>query len=82
MGRVVFCLHKDHPVVTVTRFNGTNLYVNAELIQTVEGVPDTVITLVNNVKVVVKESPEQVVASIIAYHRKVRNSRLVSELGE
>ncbi len=35
-------------MIRVTRFNGTKIYLNAELIQSVEGTPDTVITLTNN----------------------------------
>jgi flagellar protein FlbD len=60
-------------MIRVTRLNGTKLYVNAELIQTVEGTPDTVISLINNVKIVVKESPEAIVAEIIEYQRQVHN---------
>jgi flagellar protein FlbD len=61
-------------VIQVTRFNGTKLYVNTEMIQTVEGTPDTVITLTNEVKIVVKESAQEIVARIIAYQREVRQT--------
>lgn len=60
-------------MIRVTRLNGTKLYVNAELIQTVEGTPDTVISLINNVKIVVKESPETIVTEIIEYQREIHN---------
>lgn len=60
-------------MIRVTRLNGTKLYVNAELIQTVEGTPDTVISLINNVKIVVKESPETIIAEIIEYQREIHN---------
>jgi len=69
-------------MIPVTRFNGTHFYINAELIQAVEGTPDTVITLTNNVKIVVKETPEQVVDSIIEYRRKIWNNRFISTIGE
>ncbi|MCB9134616.1 MAG: flagellar FlbD family protein [Anaerolineales bacterium] len=58
-------------MIPVTRFNGSTIYLNAELIQSVEGTPDTVITLTNQVKIVVKDSPTKVVEAIIAYQRKV-----------
>jgi flagellar protein FlbD len=69
-------------MIRVTRFNGTILYLNAELIQSVEGTPDTVITLSNNVKVIVKEAPQDVVNRIIAYQRAVRNPGLALPPGE
>ena len=60
-------------MIRVTRFNGTKLYINAELVQTVEGQPDTVISLTSGKKVLVKEPPANVVELIISYHQKVRN---------
>ena len=69
-------------MIRVTRFNGTKLYLNAELIQTVEGAPDTVITLTNNVKIVVKESAEEVISEILVYQREVRQAPLINSLRE
>ncbi len=63
-------------MISITRFNGTIIYLNAELIQSVEGTPDTVITLTNNVKVVVKEKPQEVIKKIITYQRLVHNPQL------
>jgi flagellar protein FlbD len=60
-------------MIPVTRFNGSKLYINAELIQSVERTPDTIITLTNKVIVLVKESPEEIVSRMIAYHREIRN---------
>jgi len=39
-------------------------YLNADLIQTVEATPDTVVSLASNAKVVVIETPEEIVALI------------------
>jgi flagellar protein FlbD len=69
-------------MIKVTRFNGTKIYLNAELVQSVEGTPDTVITLTNNVKLLVKEKPEDVISKILAYQRLVHNPQLSFELGE
>ena len=59
-------------MIEVTRLNGSRLYVNADMISFVEATPDTVVSLANGEKVVVKESPEQLVAAIVAYQRHVR----------
>jgi flagellar protein FlbD len=56
-------------VITVTRLDGAELVVNAELIQLVEAMPDTHLTLTDGRKLIVTESPEEVVARVIAYRR-------------
>ncbi len=61
-------------MILVSRFNGSQFYVNAELVQTIESTPDTVITLTNNTKMVVKEKAEVVVERMIEYHRAVRRA--------
>jgi flagellar protein FlbD len=63
-------------MISITRFNGTIISINADLIQSVEGTPDTVITLTNNVKVVVREKPQEVIRKIITYQRLVHNPQL------
>jgi flagellar protein FlbD len=67
-------------VIPITRLNGSKFYVNAELIRYVEGTPDTVISLIDGVKLVVRESPAQVVASIVAYRRQVHAGPLDAQL--
>jgi flagellar protein FlbD len=60
-------------MINLTRFNGSSYYLNAELIQSVEATPDTVITLTNNVKVVVKEPINTVIKSIMDYQKLIHN---------
>jgi len=59
-------------MIKVTRLNGSRLYVNAEMMSFVEATPDTIISLTSGEKVVVKESPDELVAEIVAYQRRVR----------
>ncbi len=61
-------------MIKVTRFNGQELAVNAELIQFVEGTPDTVITLTNKEKILVKESVDEVIKRIIEYRRSIHKT--------
>lgn len=67
-------------MILVTRRNGREIFLNAELIETVEATPDTVITLINQKKYLVQESPEELVARIIAYRRQIGSgwSRILS----
>lgn len=69
-------------MIRVTRLNNSVLYVNAEMIETVEGTANTVITLTNKVRIIVREEPEILVERILDYQRKVRSRNLASNLGE
>jgi flagellar protein FlbD len=59
-------------MIRVTRLNGTELLVNADLILSVEATPDTVVTFTNRDRMVVKEPPDEVVRRVIEYQRSVR----------
>jgi flagellar protein FlbD len=59
-------------MIVVTRLNSRRLVLNAELIKTIEETPDTVITLTNGDRVMVRESLEEVVRRAIEYSRSVR----------
>lgn len=54
-------------VIRVTRLRGDELVVNAELIETVESTPDTVISLTTGRRLVVAEPADEVVRRVIAY---------------
>lgn len=69
-------------MIRVTRLNGTRFYVNAELIQFVEGTPDTVITLIGDVKIIVKEKPEIIIDRILEYQREVQKTPKTSHSEE
>jgi flagellar protein FlbD len=56
-------------VVTLTLFDNKRIVLNADLIEFVEGTPDTLISLTDGKKVMVKETVEEVVDCIIAYKR-------------
>jgi len=60
-------------MIEVTHLNGKKVFVNAELIQFVEETPDTVITLINHEKIIVKEPIKDVVKKIKDYVKDVRN---------
>ena len=62
-------------MIKVTRLNGKEFVINAELIQFLEETPDTVITLVNHEKVVVKEGVDDVIRRVMEYQRGVRAFR-------
>lgn len=51
-------------MIKVTRLNGKEFVINSDLIEFVEETPDTVITLTNGVKVVVKESIDEIIDKV------------------
>ncbi len=58
-------------MIRVTRLDGTSIVVNIDLVQWVERTPDTVLSLVSGEKLVVRESPEQLVAGVLEFRRAV-----------
>ena len=64
-------------MIKLTKFNSEarkkgEFVLNAEVIQTVEETPDTVITLVNGQKFVVDEPVDEVVRRVMKYRRALR----------
>jgi len=58
-------------MIIVTRLNGSEIVVNADLIETVESTPDTIITLVDGTRYVVEERPTEIVERIKTYRAAV-----------
>ncbi|MFT4559844.1 MAG: flagellar protein FlbD [Planctomycetaceae bacterium] len=63
---------RGNSVIKLTKLNGDEFVVNAELIRYVERRPDTYVTLTTDDRFIVKESLEEVVSRSIAYSRAVR----------
>lgn len=60
-------------MIRVTRLDGTELAVNADLIRFVEATPDTILSLTTGEKVVVRESVDEVIRRCIDYGRALRS---------
>lgn len=54
-------------MIQVTRLNNTSFVMNAELIETIEATPDTVITLTTERKYVVRESVDEIIKRVIEF---------------
>lgn len=57
------------PMILLHRLDGAPFYLNAELVETVEATPDTVIVLVNGHRYIVREPVEEVISRILNYRR-------------
>lgn len=58
-------------MIQLTRLNNSSLIVNSDLIKFVEQSPDTVITLLNGEKILVREHVDQILERIVAFRRTV-----------
>ena len=56
-------------MIQLTKISGESFVLNAELIKYVEALPDTYVTLTTGDRIVVSESPEDVVRRTIEYHQ-------------
>lgn len=65
-------------MILVTRLNGSRFYLNAELIKSIEATPDTVITLTDDSKFIVREKPPAVAQAVIDYRRQLMANRLMA----
>lgn len=59
-------------MIMLTRLNGKELVVNAELIRFVEETPDTMLTLITGDKLMVQEPMQEVVRKAVDYGRSLR----------
>ena len=56
-------------MIYVTRINGKVFAINPDLIETIENTPDTLITLTNEKRYIVKESIEVLMNKIVEYRK-------------
>jgi len=59
-------------MIKLTRLDGEAFILNADLIKYVEHRPDTFITLTSNDRIVVEETPEEVLERTMDYQRQKR----------
>ncbi|MCX4256889.1 MAG: flagellar FlbD family protein [Oscillospiraceae bacterium] len=57
-------------MIQLTRINGTELLVNEQFIEIAEQTPDTVITMQNGHRYLVRESIEEIIGKVRNYSRE------------
>jgi flagellar protein FlbD len=58
-------------MIELTRLNGNPMVLNSDLIKTAEASPDTMLTLINGEKIIVRETREEVTERVIAYRARL-----------
>ena len=56
-------------MIQVTRLNDSKLVINADLIEFVEEIPDTIISLTNGKKIMVKENVNEIIEKVAQFRR-------------
>lgn len=59
-------------MIRLTSFDGREVIVNALLVEKIEAVPDTVVTLTTGNSFVVRESVDEVIEHAVSYLRSLR----------
>ncbi|MFA1820669.1 flagellar FlbD family protein [Virgibacillus oceani] len=69
-------------MIQLTRLNGEPFTLNALMIEQIQSLPDTTITLNNSKKLVVKETEADLIQLITAYYQKVGVQGQLKEAGK
>jgi flagellar protein FlbD len=56
-------------MIKVTRLNGSELVINVDLIEFVEAIPDTIVSLVTGKKIMIKETTDTVIQKVAEFKR-------------
>jgi len=58
-------------MIELTRLNGIPIVLNSDLIKTAESSPDTMLTLINGEKIIVRESCKDVIEQVLTYRARL-----------
>lgn len=58
-------------MIQLTRLNGSAIVLNSDLIKTAEASPDTMLTLINGEKLIVREDCDEVAERIVSYRARL-----------
>ncbi|MBQ4014344.1 MAG: flagellar FlbD family protein [Treponema sp.] len=58
-------------MIEVERLNGTKYFINPHMIESMESLPDLTITMLSGKKVIVRNSPEDIINKIVDYRKKI-----------
>ncbi|MCI5607468.1 MAG: flagellar FlbD family protein [Treponema sp.] len=58
-------------MIDVLRLDGKQYWVNPHMIESMETTPDLTLTMLSGKKIIVKNSPEEIINKIIEYRRKI-----------
>lgn len=69
-------------MIRVTKINNEEILINDDLIEFVETIPETMISLTDGKKIMVKESPDEIIRRVAAFRSMAFNISVPSESSE
>lgn len=64
-------------MIVLHKLNSAEIILNADLIESIESLPDTVINLVTGNRFIVRETKEEVMDKVIEYKKKLYSQRKI-----
>ena len=58
-------------MIAVHRLRGEPMFLNADLVESIEATPDTVLTLVDGRRIVVADSPDEIADRIVEFRASI-----------
>ncbi len=62
---------KIESMIEVTKLDGSKYWVNPHMIESMESTPDLTLSMLSGKKLVLKDSPSEVIDRIIQYRKKI-----------
>ncbi|MCX6826379.1 MAG: flagellar FlbD family protein [candidate division Zixibacteria bacterium] len=56
-------------MIKLTKLNNAEIVINDDLIEFIESLPDTLVSLIDGKKIMVKESPDEIIKKVAAFRR-------------
>ena len=77
-------LNRDLEMINLTKTDGSQIILNAELIKWLDGTADhtTTITLVTENRLMVRENVEEIIQSVVNYKRLINIYELDPDIGD
>lgn len=58
-------------MIKLTKLNNAEIYINPDLMHSIECLPNTIINMTTGEKIIVKETPEEITNKIIEFKRNI-----------
>lgn len=71
------CIKGVGKMIELTRYNGGKFFLNITHIEVVEATPDTVITLINGKKMIVKETAQDIANFVTAFYQRAHSAAVL-----
>lgn len=66
-------------MIKVTRLNDSELVINTDLIEFMEAIPDTIISLTTGKKIMVRETVDEVIEKVEDFKRRIHQIKVKEE---